>query len=47
MIKQDLQRLHLQASQKKNKIEEHFVGLIERLEEEYHDRKGRVEVKFE
>jgi chaperonin cofactor prefoldin len=28
VIKQDLQRLHVQLSQKKNFIEEYFVGLI-------------------
>ena len=32
LIKQDLQKLHIQASQKKNFIEEYFVGLIERLD---------------
>jgi hypothetical protein len=47
VIKQDLQRLHVQLSQKKNFIEEYFVGLIERLEEEHREHKDRIEGKYD
>ena len=32
LIKQEVQKLHVQVSQKKNFIEEYFVGLIERID---------------
>ena len=44
-IKQELQRLHIVASQKKNFIEEYFVGLIERLDEQYREKRERIEGK--
>ena len=46
-IKQELQKLHVQVSQKKNFIEEYFVGLIERIDEEYKEKKERIEGKFD
>lgn len=47
LIKQEMQRLLLQMGQKKNFIEEYFVTLIERLDEEYKDKKEKVEAKFD
>ena len=34
-------------SQKKNYIEEYFVTLIERIDEEYKEKKERVEMKYD
>jgi metal-dependent hydrolase (beta-lactamase superfamily II) len=47
LIKQELQKLHVQVSQKKSFIEEYFVGLIERIDEEYKDKKERVEGRYD
>ncbi len=42
-----MQKLLLQVSQKKNFIEEYFVTLIERLDDEYKDKKEKVEAKYD
>ena len=47
LIKGELQRLLLQVGQKKNFIEEYFVTLIERLDEEYKERKEQIEAKHD
>ena len=41
-VKNELQKLASQVSQKKNFIEEYFVTLIERLDEEYKDKKEKI-----
>jgi dsDNA-specific endonuclease/ATPase MutS2 len=46
-IKQEMQKLHQQVSQKKNFIEEYFVTLIERLDDEYKEKKEKVEAKYD
>ena len=47
LIKQELQKLHVQVSQKKNFIEEYFVSLIEKIDEEYKEKKERIEGRFD
>jgi len=42
-----MQKLLMQVSQKKNFIEEYFVTLIERLDEEYKEKKEKIEAKFD
>ena len=34
-------------SQKKNFIEEYFVGLIERIDDEYKEKKERIEGRYD
>jgi hypothetical protein len=37
----------VQVSQKKSFIEEYFVGLIERIDDEYKEKKDRIEGRFD
>lgn len=46
-IKMEMQKLMMQIGQKKSFIEEYFIALIERLDEEYKEKKEKVEAKYD
>ncbi len=46
-IKLETQKLMIQIGQKKSFIEEYFLGLMERLEDEFRDKKLKLENEHE
>lgn len=42
-----MQKLVMQIGQRKNFIEEYFVAIIERLEEEFKDKQEKIAEKYD